>query len=223
MGFGVYGSVIEDYLKAVWRLERDGGATTSALASELGVAPGTVTGMLKRLVQLELVEYKPYRGASLTPAGERVALEVIRHHRLLELYLAEALGLGWDEVHVEAERLEHHLSEGLEARIDELLGHPSLDPHGHPIPTPELSLQGGESRPLAEVETGTRTAVKRVPDGDPALLRYLAKLGLTPAREVVVVERAPFGGPITLEVDGRRHTIGRDLAARIEVGGGDGA
>jgi DtxR family transcriptional regulator, Mn-dependent transcriptional regulator len=215
----MYGSVIEDYLKALWRLERDGGATTSALASELGVAPGTVTGMLKRLVQLELIEYKPYRGASLTPAGERVALEVIRHHRLLELYLTEALGLGWDEVHAEAERLEHHLSEGVEARIDELLGHPSHDPHGDPIPTPGLALERGGSRPLTEVETGARAAVTRVPDGDPALLRYLAKLGLTPARELVVVERAPFDGPLTVEIDGRRHAIGRDLAARIEVGG----
>jgi DtxR family Mn-dependent transcriptional regulator len=219
----MYGSTVEDYLKTIWRLERDGGATTSALASELGVAPGTVTGMLKRLVQLELVEYTPYRGASLTHAGERVALEVVRHHRLLELYLTEALGLGWDEVHAEAERLEHHLSEGLEARIDELLGHPSHDPHGDPIPTPDLALQGGKSRPLTEVATGTRAAVTRVPDGDPALLRYLAELRLTPAREVIVVERAPFDGPITVEIDGRRHAIGRDLAGRIEVGGDGGA
>jgi DtxR family Mn-dependent transcriptional regulator len=218
----MYGFVIENCLKAVWRLERDGGATTSALASELGVAPGTVTGMLKRLVKLELIEYKPYRGASLTPAGERVALEVIRHHRLLELYLTEALGMGWDEVHAEAERLEHHLSEGVEARIDELLGHPSHDPHGDPIPTPALALERGDSRRLAEVETGAHVAVTRVPDGDAALLRYLAELGLTPARDVVVVERAPFDGPITVEIDGRRHAIGRDLAARIEVGGDGG-
>jgi DtxR family transcriptional regulator, Mn-dependent transcriptional regulator len=215
----MYGTVIEDYLKAIWRLERDGGASTSALASELGVAAGTVTGMLKRLVQLDLVAYKPYRGASLTPAGERVALEVIRHHRLLELYLTEALGLGWDEVHAEAERLEHHLSDGLESRIDLLLGHPSRDPHGDPIPTPDLALERGDSRLLSELETGARAAVRRVPDGDPALLRYLAKLGLVPAQEVVVLESAPFDGPLTLEIDGRRHAIGRDLAARIEVGG----
>jgi DtxR family Mn-dependent transcriptional regulator len=219
----MYGESVEDYLKTIWRLERDGGATTSALASALGVAPGTVTGMLKRLVQLELVDYKPYRGASLTPAGERAALEVVRHHRLLELYLTEALGLGWDEVHAEAERLEHHLSDGLEARIDELLGHPRHDPHGDPIPTPELALDGGDSRPLTAMEPGARAAVKRVPDGDPALLRYLAELRLTPAREVVVVERAPFDGPVTLEIDGRRHAIAHDLAERIEVGGGGGA
>ncbi len=219
IGFKMYGPVIEDYLKTIWHLDRNGGASTSKLASQLGVAPGSVTGMLKRLVQLDLIEYKPYRGASLTPAGERVALEVIRHHRLLELYLTEALGLGWDEVHAEAERLEHHLSEGVEARIDELLGHPSRDPHGDPIPTPELALERGASRPLSELDAGARAAVRRVPDGDPALLRYLAELGLTPASEVVVLERAPFDGPLTIEIDGRRHAVARELAARIEVGG----
>jgi DtxR family Mn-dependent transcriptional regulator len=215
----MYGSVIEDYLKAIWRLERNGGATTSALASQLGVAPGSVTGMLKKLLRLGLVKYEPYRGASLTPAGEHVALEVIRHHRLLELYLTEALGLGWDEVHAEAERLEHHLSDGVEAKIDELLGYPSHDPHGDPIPTRELALDGGKPRALADVEEGRRAAIMRVPDDDPALLRYLGDLGLTPAQEVLVLKRAPFDGPITLEVDGQRHAIGSDLAARIEVGG----
>ena len=124
----------EDYLKAIWRLERRGRVTTSALAGELGVSAASVTGMLKKLAQLRLVEHERYRGATLTAAGERAALEVVRHHRLLELYLSEALGLDGDAAHAEAERLEHHLSEGLEARIDAALGHPTHDPHGSPIP-----------------------------------------------------------------------------------------
>ena len=128
------GESIEDYLKAMWRLERCGRVTTSALADELGVAAASATGMLKKLAELRLVRHERYRGATLTPAGERAALEVVRHHRLLELYLAEALGVASDEVHAEAERLEHHLSEGLEARIDAALGHPTHDPHGSPIP-----------------------------------------------------------------------------------------
>ena len=131
------GESVEDYLKAIWRLERRGRVTTSALAEEVGVSAASVTGMLKKLAALRLVDHEPYRGASLTDAGERAALEIVRHHRLLELYLSHALGLDADAVHAEAERLEHHLSEAVEARIDEALGFPTRDPHGAPIPSRE--------------------------------------------------------------------------------------
>jgi len=216
------GESTEDYLKAIWKLERRGRVTTSALAAELDVSPASATGMLKKLASLRLVTHEPYRGAALTPAGERVALEVIRHHRLLELYLTEALGLGWDEVHEEAERLEHHLSDGLEAKIDAALGHPRRDPHGDPIPTADLELVGDETRALSDVEAGTAALVARVPGEDPGLLRYLGELGLAPDTEIVVVDRAPYGGPVTVEVAGHRHAIAQELAARIEVGGGVG-
>lgn len=208
---------VQDYLKAVWKLGRDEPASTSAIAEELGVSAASATAMLKRLDALGLVEHERYHGARLTPAGERIALEVVRHHRLLELYLMEHLGLGWDEVHAEAERLEHHLSEELEARIDAALGHPTRDPHGDPIPSPELILVPEEPRCLGDVDSGDVAIVRRVPDSDPALLRYLAELGLVPEREVRIVERAPFDGPVTIEVEGARHAIARQLATSIEV------
>lgn len=208
----------QDYLRAVWKLERQGRAGTSRLAEELGVSPASATGMLKKLAALGLVEHRRYRGAVLTPAGERIALEIVRHHRLLELYLKEALGLGWDEVHEEADRLEHHLSEEVEARIDAALGFPTHDPHGDPIPSSELVLDRSEPRFLSELEDGAEAVVRCVPDGDPELLRYLAELGLVPDRSVTVVGRAPFEGPLTIEVAGDRHAIAHELAGRIEIG-----
>jgi len=208
----------QDYLKAIWKLQRSGEMSTTALAEALEVSPASATAMLKKLATLGLVVHERYHGATLTPAGERMALEVVRHHRLLELYLMEALGLSWDQVHEEAERLEHHLSDELEARIDRALGFPTRDPHGDPIPSPELLLQSDEMVCLSDLEAGSMTVVRRVPDGDPELLRYLATLGLVPAEEVTIVEQAPFDGPVTVEVRGARHAIGRSLAAQIEVG-----
>jgi DtxR family transcriptional regulator, Mn-dependent transcriptional regulator len=208
----------QDYLKAIWKLERTGDMSTSALAESLGVTPASATAMLKKLATLGLVVHERYHGATLTPAGERMALEVVRHHRLLELYLMEALGLTWDQVHQEAERLEHHLSDELEAAIDQALGYPTRDPHGDPIPSPELLLARDELVCLSDLEAGSMTVVRRVPDGDPELLRYLASLGLVPAEEVTVLDQAPFDGPVTVEVRGSRHAIGRSLAAQIEVG-----
>jgi DtxR family Mn-dependent transcriptional regulator len=213
----VISEATQDYLKAIWKLGRSGPATTSAIADELGVSPASATGMLKRLAALGLVEHERYHGATLTFAGERVALEVVRHHRLLELYLMEALGLGWDEVHAEADRLEHHLSEEVEARIDAALGFPKRDPHGDPIPTAELELVTDPTRTLAELMRGDEAVILCVPDSDPALLRYLAELGLFPERHVTIVERAPFGGPLTVEVEGARHAIAVELAERIAV------
>lgn len=208
----------QDYLKAIWKLQRSDEMSTTALAEALGVSPASATAMLKKLATLGLVVHERYHGATLTPTGERMALEVVRHHRLLELYLMEALGLSWDQVHEEAERLEHHLSDELEARIDRALGFPTRDPHGDPIPSPELLLQSDEMVCLSDLEAGSMTVVRRVPDGDPELLRYLAMLGLVPAEEVTILEQAPFDGPVTVEVRGARHAIGRSLAAQIEVG-----
>ena len=190
---------------------------TSTLAAELAVTPASATGMVKKLAGLGLVEHERYRGARLTASGERVALELVRHHRLLELYLMRALGLGWDEVHADAERLEHYLSEELEARIDEALGYPTRDPHGDPIPTAELVLVAEERFVLSDVREGDQTVICRVPDGDPELLRYLSSLGLVPQQQVTLVGRAPFDGPVTVDVSGVHHSIGLSLAARIEV------
>jgi DtxR family Mn-dependent transcriptional regulator len=210
---------VQDYLKCIWMLERDGRVTTTAIAERLEVSAASVTAMVKKLARLGLVEHERYRDVALTHAGTRMALEVIRHHRLLELYLMQALGLPWDRVHEEAERLEHHLSDELEARIDAALGHPTRDPHGDPIPTPQLEIAGVDDRPLTDLEDGTSAIVRRVPDGDPELLRYLAELGVVPAEPVLVVSRAPFDGPVTVEVGGRRHALSPKLAQRILVGG----
>ena len=206
---------VQDYLKTIWKLQQDGRATTSAIAESLDVSAASATAMLKRLSALGLVEHERYRGAVLTPAGEQIALEIVRHHRLLELYLMQALGLGWDEVHVEADRLEHALSEELEAKIDQELGYPTHDPHGDPIPDRDLRVQPARATSLAELEPGRRATVSQVPDGDPALLRYLAELGLVPGRTVELVALAPFSGPITVRTEHGEHAISRELALSI--------
>jgi DtxR family Mn-dependent transcriptional regulator len=212
---------VQDYLKAIWMLDRTGAVSTSALAERLGVTAASATAMIKRLAKVGLVGHEPYHGVSLTEAGTQAALEVIRHHRLLELYLMQALGLTWDEVHAEAERLEHHLSEALEERIDAALGHPTRDPHGDPIPSADLKLIDEDDRPLTTLADGAAAVIRRVPDGDPGLLRYLAELGFVPDERVVMLAAAPFDGPLTVEVAGERHAISRELAARIRIGGTD--
>jgi DtxR family Mn-dependent transcriptional regulator len=207
----------EDYVKAVWTLSRHGRVTTTALAGELGVSPASTTAMLKKLAKLKLVDHEPYRGVTLTPAGERVALEVVRHHRLVERFLVEALGVPWDEVHDEAERWEHVLSEELEQRMDAALGFPTTDPHGDPIPDAELRIAPTEFSPLATVEAGGAVTVRRVPDGDAALLRYLAEVGIVPGEIVEVRAVEPFDGPLTVRAQGGDRSISRELAGRIEV------
>jgi DtxR family Mn-dependent transcriptional regulator len=210
---------IQDYLREIYKLLAAGErATTTAIARQLGVAPSSATSMVKKLAALGLVEHAPYRGVTLTEAGNRIALEVIRHHRLLEQYLAETLGVAIDAVHAEADRLEHALSEELEARIDEQLGFPTHDPHGHPIPDAGLQVERSQLRSLATLEPGEEATVKRVPDGDAALLRYLADLALVPGGRVRIERGEPFGGPLTIAVDGSEHTISRELAAQIGVG-----
>jgi DtxR family transcriptional regulator, Mn-dependent transcriptional regulator len=173
--------------------------------------------MVKKLAALELVDHAPYHGVQLTRAGRDIALEVVRHHRLLEVYLAETLGLGIDAVHAEADRLEHVISEELEARIDQALGYPTHDPHGDPIPDAALKLEARVLRKLDELEPGEAATVRRIPDGDADLLRYLAGLELVPGRRLVVRRSEPFGGPVTVDVDGREHAISRELAGRIGV------
>src|SRR5918999_3342750 len=187
----------QDYLKALYREAEEGGgdASTTAIASRLGVSAASATNMLKKLAVAGLVEHSRYHGSRLTEDGEAVALEVIRHHRLIETYLAEALGVPWDEVHAEAEVLEHVLSEQLEARISERLGHPSADPHGHPIPSSELEMPEVSARRLWDVRAGL-VMVERVSDAHPGSLRYLADLGVKPGVAVEVVGRGPLGGPL---------------------------
>jgi DtxR family transcriptional regulator, Mn-dependent transcriptional regulator len=207
---------VQDYLKAIYTLESAGErVTTSALARRMHVSAPSATAMTKRLDELGLVERLPYRGVALTDAGRRNALEVLRHHRLLERYLVDRLGLSLDEVHAEAELLEHALSEVLEARIDEDLGYPTHDPHGDPIPDSELRLTHPDDRSLLELEPGARVSIARVPDDDPALLRYLGTLGLVPGSRLELVARAPFDGPVTVRTDRGEHAISRDLADRI--------
>src|SRR3990170_5639653 len=207
---------VQDYLKAIYALESAGERVpTSALAARMAVSAPSATAMTKRLPEPGLVERAPYRGVVLTQEGRSGALEVIRHHRLLERYLVDRLGLSLDQVHVEADRLEHALSEELEAKIDAELGFPTLDPHGDPIPDRDLRVAEGRDRTLCDFEVGDRATVSRVPDADPELLRYLSELGLVPGSEVELVSLAPFGGPVTVRTATGEHAIARELADRI--------
>ena len=208
----------QDYLKEIHKLRLEGRrATTSAIADRMGVRPSSATAMVKKLAALGLAEHAPYRGVELTVAGERVALEVIRHHRLLEQYLAQALGLSLDAVHTEADRLEHVISEELEARIDKSLGFPTHDPHGDPIPDRHLKLDRSQLRSLANLEPGDEATIRRVPSDDGELLRYLETLALVPGRKVKLRSAEPFGGPLTVRVGKAEHAISRELAAGIGV------
>jgi DtxR family Mn-dependent transcriptional regulator len=210
---------VEDYAKAIYALRGrgEGPVGTSALAERLGVAPGTVTAMLKRMSEMGLVEHEPYRGVTLTPTGEKVALEVIRHHRLLETFLNETLDVPWDRVHDEAEVLEHYISEELEERIASALGDPSRDPHGDPIPDRNLALDEVSSARLDELEVGRAATFARVSDSDPSMLRFLSERGIRPGVEIAVRDRKPFGGALVVEVKGQEHSIGAELAARVLV------
>lgn len=209
---------MEDYLKAIYRLREDTGqVTTQRLAEALGVTGPSVTNMVKRLHDLRLLRHSRYRGVELTEAGTKIALEVLRHHRLLELYLAETLGMPWDQVHDEAEKLEHHLSDQLEARMDSALGYPTHDPHGDPIPSREGTIDRVSGVLLIDLNPGQQGTVTRVSDRDPEQLRYLGDLGLYPGATVQVIERLPFEGPIRITVNDEEHVIGRPLAAAVHI------
>ena len=212
-------SAIEDYAKAIYALERRAGeaVTTNALAERLGVTPGSASGMVKRLAELGLAEHEPYRGVQLTDDGRRVALEVIRHHRLLELYLVQSLGVPWDRVHEEAEVLEHVLSEELEELIAAKLGNPTHDPHGDPIPTRELTIEEEPTQSLQSLQAGTTGRFTRVSDSDPEMLRFLADRGISPGDSLEVIDKQPFGGPLFIRFDDNVHVLGGDLAKAMRV------
>ena len=212
---------VQDYLKAMQLLEWDAGApvATHELATRLGVSPASATNMMKRLGAMGLLEHAPYKGAALTSAGRKVALEVIRHHRLLETYLAEALGVPWDRVHDEAEILEHVLSEDLEDRIAAHLGEPKADPHGHPIPSKDGRLPRLSERRLWETSDGKSVAVSRVSDQQAEALRFLADAGITPGARVTIVERGPVAGPLFVKVgmSDEVHALSKELAECVWV------
>ncbi|HTP11128.1 MAG TPA: metal-dependent transcriptional regulator [Anaerolineae bacterium] len=210
---------MEDYLKTIYLLQADsdGGTSTNALADALSVTPASVTSMIKRLVDLKLVRHTPYQAIALTKTGEKVALEIVRHHRLLELYLYEALGYEWDKVHAEADELEHVISEEFEERIAAKLGNPLIDPHGDPIPTKDGALVAIKQQSLLDLEIGQSARITRVSDRDPEMLRYAARLGLRPSTRVKIIQVEPFGGSLQIKVGGVEHSIGRELAAQIFV------
>jgi DtxR family Mn-dependent transcriptional regulator len=212
-------SAVQDYAKAIYSLSAHSSepVTTSALAERLDVSPASASAMVKRLAHLGLVTHERYHGVRLTPSGERVALEVIRHHRLIELYLAEALGMPWDRVHDEAEVLEHAISPELSELIAKKLGDPTRDPHGDPIPTRDGEIDEGSTRALADLQAGERGVFARVSDSDPAMLRYLSELGIVPGAELAVRGREPFGGPLTIASGEREHALGLPLARAIRV------
>lgn len=211
---------VEDYVKAIYALQRRScgePVTTTELAERLAVTPASASAMVKKLAKLGFADHAPYRGVQLTDTGERLALEVLRHHRLLELYLAEHLDVPWDRVHDEAEALEHALSPDLEARIATKLGHPTHDPHGDPIPDAELNIDEGATRALSELQTGDRGRFVRVSDSDPAVLRYLHERGIAIGDEVELLDRHPFNGPLTVRLDDAQHVLGSSLASAMRI------
>ncbi len=210
---------VQDYAKAIWSLQRreEAPVSTSALAERLDVSPASASAMLKRLEELGLVRREPYHGVELSPAGERVALEVVRHHRLLELYLAEALGMSWDRVHDEAERLEHAISPELSELIAAKLGNPTVDPHGDPIPSSAGEVIEEPTRALADLEPGEAGVFARVSDSDPELLRYLSERGIAPGDALEVISKEPFGGPITVDFAGHEQVLGGFVTRAIRT------
>jgi DtxR family Mn-dependent transcriptional regulator len=208
----------EDYLKIIYKLGKNGDTvTTQALADRLQVAAPSATAMVKKLATMKLVQHEPYKGVQLTAAGEKIALEVIRHHRLVETYLTQILGLEWDKVHDEAERWEHVLSDEVEARMAEALGHPTRDPHGAPIPTLEGEIADDNWLPLCDAVRGVCATVRRVSDEDAELLHHLREVGLVPGSEIEVLRAVPAEGVLQLRVDGRKKTIGLAPAAGVFV------
>lgn len=214
---------VEDYLKAIYSLSRSGQrASTTKLAERLGFAPSSVSTMVSRLAETDLADYVPYEGVRLTGAGEREALRVIRRHRLLEAFLASSLGIPWDEVHAYAEQLEHSASDELIELIAAKLGDPSIDPHGDPIPTRELTIEEGATECLTELEPGGRATIVRVSDSDPEMLRYLNERQIGIGDELRMLGRDPFDGPYRVRIGGGEHRLGPALARAIRVHPGDG-
>jgi len=211
-------AAVEDYLKAIYKLQHEGeAASTGAVARTLGISPASVTNMAKRLAEMGLVEYESYQGVTLTAAGTKIALEVIRHHRLLELYLKEIMDYSWEQLHEEAERLEHHISEEFESKLDELLGYPTHDPHGHPIPTRDGTVDEMATHVLADLDAGQHAIISHLNDDDPALLHHLEERGLLPGRALEVIRREPFEGPMSIRIDGDEQLVGQVVAKSVFV------
>lgn len=210
---------VENYAKAIYALEQRTGepVTTNDLADRMDVTPASASSMVRKLADSGLVEHLPYHGVQLTENGRLLALEVLRHHRLLELYLVEHLGVPWDRVHEEAEALEHVLSEDLEARIAAKLGNPTRDPHGDPIPTADLVIDETGAGSLADLAVGDGGRFVRVSDSDPEMLRYLSERGIDIGDDLEVLDRQPFAGPLTVRFGDALHVLGGDLAAAMRV------
>jgi DtxR family Mn-dependent transcriptional regulator len=213
-----FSSAIEDYAKAIYALQEDDCQVgITAIAQRLDVTPASASGMVRKLDELGLVTHERYRGVRLTESGTRLALEMLRHHRLLELFLAESLGVPWDRVHAEAEVLEHVLSDELEALIAAKLGHPTHDPHGDPIPSAELVIVEERTECLTGLEPGAEAVVVRISDAEPEMLRYLAEREILPGTQLRVVDKQPFGGPLFVEIAGETYALGGQLAAAMQV------
>ncbi len=214
----MYTQAVEDYLKTIYELQtHHKTVSTTMLADHLSIAPASVTGMLKKLAEMNLVDYARYQGVTLTKAGEKIALEVVRHHRLIELYLAEALGVPWDKVHDEAEKWEHVISEDIEDRMDAALGFPTTDPHGAPIPTRQGEIGEWERTPLTELRAGQSATIAEVSDHDPALLRQLGEMNLYPNTAIKVITVTLSDGEITIQADDVRFILPHDTARYILV------
>lgn len=202
--------VIEDYLKTIYELTRASErATTNQIAARMEVTPASVTNMIQKLAETDppLLDYRKHRGVELSPEGERVALEIIRHHRLLEMFLHETLGYSWDEVHEEADRLEHVISEEMEERIAISLGNPQHDPHGDPIPSRDLQMPQSTAVTLSQLRPFQKAQVKRVSDSDPDLLRFLSERGIEPAARLEILDYSPFDSNLQVQVMGEGETV----------------
>ena len=213
---------MQDYLKTIYKLQKEDESievvTTSLIAEKMQIAAPSATNMIKKLAEIKLLEYTPYQGVDLTQGGEKVALEILRHHRLLELYLAETLGYSWDEVDAEAEKLEHVISEEFEDRIDELMGYPTVDPHGAPIPSRKGHVEQSDYRPLSQLQAGQSAVVQQVSDHDPELLRYVKGLGLNLGTRMKIRDKAPFNGPLLVSIEANgEHSMGLEVASQIYV------
>ena len=209
---------VEDYLKTIYLVETERGeVTTVEVAARMKISAPSVTGMMKRLAELKLVKHEPYHGVVLTAAGRKIALEVIRHHRLLELYLSEALGYSWDKVHDEAEKLEHHISEEFEDKIAALLGDPVTDPHGDPIPAKDGTIPAQNSMRLPDAAAGEAVIIARVTAQNAEQLTYLGSLGIRPEASITLIAKAPFDGPVHLRIGGANHHVGLNLARQIYI------
>ena len=206
---------VEDYLKTIYKLHKGDAVSTNEIARTLDVSSASVTNMVKRLAKMGLVEHHSYQGVTLTAAGDKIALEIIRHHRLLETYLREIMGYGWEEMHTEAEHLEHHISEEFEDRLDRMLGFPTHDPHGDPIPSREGIVPDMESNPLTRFDSGDTVSIRRLPDTDPNELTYLESIGLLPDAKVQIIRKGDSNGPITVRIDGTDHVLEFETADRV--------